>query len=228
MSTCKIFRFAPAQNLQILNNVKYCKSLWAPSLKVVPQLALAKALAQWVKKVAFYQILVDIVWWWEQQPPPKQIASKARGKNAFGFPIYSFQRSSGMMQTWWLQYTMYLLMSFYFSPFFYVGQRERSCYCCVDDAIQQAAIRTALQLLSTYTFLSSRLKKPPIIGYLGIWERKAKHTLYLCLKLPLKLIFIDANSESNLDFCLTKSSFSINRILSVHQVFTKTINSLVS
>ena len=199
-----------------------------PRLKSSPTVGLSQGLSSVGKKVAFYQILVDIVWWWEQQPPPKQIASKARGKNAFGFPIYSFQRSSGMMQTWWLQYTMYLLMSFYFSPFFYVGQRERSCYCCVDDAIQQAAIRTALQLLSTYTFLSSRLKKPPIIGYLGIWERKAKHTLYLCLKLPLKLIFVDANSESNLEFCLTKSCFSINRILSVHQVFTKVIRSLVS
>ena len=150
-----------------------------PRLTSSPTVGLSQGLSSVGKKVAFYQILVDIVWWWEQQPPPKQIASKARGKNAFGFPIYSFQRSSGMMQTWWLQYTMYLLMSFYFSPFFYVGQRERSCYCCVDDAIQQAAIRTALQLLSTYTFLSSRLKSPSLSVILASGKEKL-NILYIC------------------------------------------------
>ena len=50
----------------------------------------------------------------------------------------------------------------------------------------------------------------------------------LSLKLPLKLIFFVLDSESNLEFYLTKSIFSPNRILSVNQVFTKTLKSLVS
>ena len=45
---------------------------------------------------------------------------------------------------------------------------------------------------------------------------------------PLKLIFVVSNSESNLEFYLTKSICSLNKKLSVYQVFTKTLNSLLS
>ena len=89
--------------------------------------------------------------------------------------------------------------------------------------------RLSSLLFATSTFGLSQMVSYPYayIPTLLIFKKSHVITL-LCLKLPLKLIFVVFDSESNLEFYLTKWIFSQNRILSVYQVFTKTLNSLVS